>query len=374
MDFFNQLNQFFIDIVSLNNFMPLEYAWVLLLFLVIFCTLTANVLLKITLTRFFQRLEKTNTKWDNEMLTVVRKPVRTFVTFAGFIWALQILSQYSGKSWDSQLLQIWKTGVIINIGWLLLRFIRVMEVHFSTAEEKRLQSDEATVIAIGRLLRLTTLITVALIILQNFGFSISGVLAFGGIGGIAVGFAARDLLANFFGAIMVFVDKPFRVGDWIRSPDRQIEGTVEDIGWRMTRIRTFDQRPLYVPNSTFVNIAVENPSRMLNRRIYETIGLRYKDLDKLEAIIAEVKSMLNKHPDIDHEKTLIVAFNAFGDYAIEFMVYTFTKTTAWVEFHTIKQKVLLEIKHIVLQHGADFAFPTQQLYLKNQEEIPENIK
>lgn len=374
MDFFNQLNQFFIDIVSLNNFMPLEYAWVLLLFLVIFCTLTANVLLKIILTRFFQRLEKTNTKWDNEMLTVVRKPVRTFVTFAGFIWALQILSQYSGKSWDSQLLQIWKTGVIINIGWLLLRFIRVMEVHFSTAEEKRLQSDEATVIAIGRLLRLTTLITVALIILQNFGFSISGVLAFGGIGGIAVGFAARDLLANFFGAIMVFVDKPFRVGDWIRSPDRQIEGTVEDIGWRMTRIRTFDQRPLYVPNSTFVNIAVENPSRMLNRRIYETIGLRYEDLDKLEAIIAEVKSMLNKHPDIDHEKTLIVAFNAFGDYAIEFMVYTFTKTTAWVEFHTIKQKVLLEIKHIVLQHGADFAFPTQQLYLKNQEEIPENIK
>lgn len=371
MNIFNLLNQFFIDIVSLNDFIPLQYAWVVLLFLVIFCTLTANVILKILLNQFFRRLEKTKTKWDDEMLTVVRKPIRAFVTFAGFIWALQILSQYSGNNWDNQLLQVWKTGVIVILGWLLLRFIRTMEMHFTTAEEKRIQSDDATVIAVGRLLRLTTLITMALIILQNFGFSISGVLAFGGIGGIAVGFAARDLLANFFGAIMVFVDKPFRVGDWIRSPDRKIEGTVEDIGWRMTRIRTFDQRPLYVPNSTFVNIAVENPSRMLNRRIYETIGLRYEDLDKLEAVIEDIKNMLNNHPDIDTNKTIIVAFTAFGDYSVDFMVYTFTKTIAWVEYHGIKQNILLEIKKIVQNHGADFAFPTQQLYLENQQNIPE---
>lgn len=371
MNIFNLLNQFFIDIVSLNDFIPLQYAWVVLLFLVIFCTLTANVILKILLNQFFRRLEKTKTKWDDEMLTVVRKPIRAFVTFAGFIWALQILSQYSGNNWDNQLLQVWKTGVIVILGWLLLRFIRTMEMHFTTAEEKRIQSDDATVIAVGRLLRLTTLITMALIILQNFGFSISGVLAFGGIGGIAVGFAARDLLANFFGAIMVFVDKPFRVGDWIRSPDRKIEGTVEDIGWRMTRIRTFDQRPLYVPNSTFVNIAVENPSRMLNRRIYETIGLRYEDLDRLEAVIEDIKNMLNNHPDIDTNKTIIVAFTAFGDYSVDFMVYTFTKTIAWVEYHGIKQNILLEIKKIVQNHGADFAFPTQQLYLENQQNIPE---
>ena len=82
------------------------------------------------------------------------------------------------------------------------------------------------------------------------------------MGGIAVGFAARDLLANFLGGLSIFMDRPFAVGDWIRSPDREIEGTVEDVGWRVTRIRTFDQRPLYVPNSVFSTVALENPSRL----------------------------------------------------------------------------------------------------------------
>ena len=113
--------------------------------------------------------------------------------------------------------------------------------------------------------------------MQLFDYSVSGLLAFGGIGGIAVGFAAKDLLANFFGGLMIYLDRPFSVGDWIRSPDKEIEGTVEDIGWRLTRIRTFDKRPLYIPNSIFASISVENPSRMSNRRIYEKIGIRYDD-------------------------------------------------------------------------------------------------
>src|SRR5690606_30903944 len=107
--------------------------------------------------------------------------------------------------------------------------------------------------AISKLLKAAAIITAMLVLLQSLGFSVSGVLAFGGIGGIAIGFAARDLLANFFGALMLYFDRPFAVGDWVRSPDREIEGTVEDIGWRLTRIRTFDQRPLYVPNSIFAN-------------------------------------------------------------------------------------------------------------------------
>ncbi|HAH80902.1 MAG TPA: mechanosensitive ion channel protein MscS, partial [Gammaproteobacteria bacterium] len=126
--------------------------------------------------------------------------------------------------------------------------------------------DQTTASAVGKLLRATVAITGTLLVLQAFGVSVSGVLAFGGIGGIAIGFAARDLLANFFGALMIFLDRPFSVGDWVRSPDRDIEGTVEDIGWRLTRIRTFDKRPLYLPNSIFSSLAVENPSRMNSRR------------------------------------------------------------------------------------------------------------
>jgi len=203
---------------------------------------------------------------------------------------------------------------------------------------------------------------VVLMVMQSLGVSVSGLLAFGGIGGIAVGFAAKDLLANFLGGVSIYLDRPFAVGDWIRSPDRNIEGTVEDIGLRMTRIRTFDQRPLYVPNSTFSSVSLENPSRMTNRRIYETVGVRYEDASKVADIVKSVHAMLLEHPDIAQDRTLIVNFNHMGPSSLDFFLYTFTKTTNWVEYHAIKEDVLLRVLSIVAEHGAEIAFPTQTIH------------
>ena len=90
---------------------------------------------------------------------------------------------------------------------------------------------------------------------------------------------------------MIFLDRPFSIGDWIRSPDREIEGVVEDIGWRSTKIRTFDKRPLFIPNSAFASLTVENASKMQNRRIFETIGLWYDDIDKVKLVLRPVASL-----------------------------------------------------------------------------------
>ena len=221
----------------------------------------------------------------------------------------------------------------------------------------------------SKLLRVSVIITSLLIILQALGYSVSGVLAFGGIGGMAVAFAAKDLLANFFGGMMIYMDKPFKVGEWVRSPDRTIEGTVEHIGWRLTRIRTFDQRPLYIPNSLFTTIVLENPSRMFNRRINEKIGIRYNDWRKMPAIVADVRQMLIDHDDIETDaRTLIVNFDTYGASHIEFFIYTFTKTTNWVRFHESKQDVLMKIMEIVEQHGAEFAFPTRTLHMVSDDD------
>jgi MscS family membrane protein len=190
------------------------------------------------------------------------------------------------------------------------------------------------------------------------------------MGGLIVGMAAKDLLANFFGSIMIYLDRPFNIGDWIRSPDRSIEGVVEKIGFRLTIIRTFDKRPLYVPNSVFTNIAVENPSRMHNRRIKETIGVRYKDAKKLPIILDEVRNMLVNHADIDDTQTLIVNFDTFGASSLEFFIYTFTKTTDWIDFHHIKQDVMLQILNIIHNNDADCAFPTRTLHV---ESVPETV-
>jgi MscS family membrane protein len=160
---------------------------------------------------------------------------------------------------------------------------------------------------------------------------------------------------------MIYLDRPFAIGDWIRSPDRDIEGTVESIGWRLTVVRTFDKRPLYIPNSIFNTLALENPSRMLNRRIKETIGLRYQDASKINDIVMAVRNMLETHEEIDQSQTLMVNLNSYAPSSLDFFIYTFTKTTNWVTYHEIKQDVMIKIINIVHDHDADFAFPTRTI-------------
>lgn len=360
---FSQLLQQF------KSLMPENYPWLWQVFVIIFITLLANYLASFLCNRIDRQLKKTKNLWDDAMLDAARKPLGLLIWLIGFSWAIDIIKESSDVPIFAAIGPLREVSVICLLAWFVSRVIRRVEERLLSRDQDSEEAlDETTVHAIGKLLRATLFITAALVILQTLGYSISGVLAFGGIGGIAVGFAAKDLLSNFFGGLTIYLDRPFKVGDWIRSPDKEIEGVVEHIGWRQSRIRTFDKRPLYIPNSTFAQISVENPSRMLNRRIYETIGVRYDDAAQIDNIIVAVKTMLRNHPDIDQSQTLIVNFNAFGPSSLDFFVYTFTKTTDWIAFHEIKQDVLLKILNIILDLGADVAYPTSTL------KIPEPLQ
>jgi len=341
-----------------------EYLWITQVFFIVFGALLLDFVQRRVLVRLKRRLVHTRTPWDDALLESLRKPLSVLIWLVGISMAAEIVGKQAGATIFEYVIPVRNVGVISLIAWFLVRFVMFAGenlIHHRQAKGE--QVDITTYDAITKLIRLSILITAALVILQTLGFSISGVLAFGGVGGIAVGFAARDLLANFFGGLMIYMDRPFSVGDWIRSPDRNIEGTVEHIGWRLTHIRTFDKRPLYVPNSTFANISVENPSRMSNRRIKETIGIRYDDADKMEPIVKAVEKMLREHPDIDASQTLMVNFVSFAPSSLDFFIYTFTKTTVWTEFHAIKQDVLLKIYNIIIQHGAEVAFPTSTVHV-----------
>ncbi len=337
--------------------------WASQMFAIVFLSLTVNYIVRRMIDRLIEHTSKTKNVWDDALVHAMGKPVSYFIWIYGICFAVDIAYVVSEAPIFEMVTQVRAVAVILLVTWFLNRFIRAAEINLIDPDFCQKPMDQTTVTAVGKLLRASVIITSILIIMQTLGYSVSGVLAFGGIGGIAVGFAARDLLANFFGGLMIYLDRPFNVGDWIRSPDKKIEGTVEDIGWRLTRIRTFDKRPLYIPNSTFTTISVENPSRMLNRRIYETIGIRYDDIDKMDDIVAAVKQMLRDHSDIDHKQTLIVNFNEFSACSIDFFVYTFTKTTDWIEFHAIKQDVLLKIANIISQHDAEMAFPTSTIHI-----------
>jgi len=333
-------------------------------FVVVFATLLLDFFQKRLLKRLHATLLNSSRHWDHIFVESMRQPLALLIWVVGITFAADILGKRTDVLVFDAAEPLRSLGVIVALAWFLFRFIRNMERDIlATAAAEGRRVDTTTVDAVGKLLRVSVAITAALMALQTLGFNISGILAFGGIGGIAVGFAAKDLLANFFGGLMIYLDRPFAVGDWVRSPDRNIEGTVEEIGWRLTVIRTFDKRPLYVPNATFSSIAVENPSRMSHRRIYETIGIRYDDADKMAAITADVRAMLEQHPDIDATQTLIVNFNAFAPSSLDFFVYTFTKTTNWVRYHEVKQDVLLKVVEIIGRHGAEIAFPTSTLHV-----------
>jgi MscS family membrane protein len=341
-------------------------------FIVVFVTLLLDFFQKRLLKRLHATLLHTRRHWDHIFVESLRQPLTLLIWVVGITFAADILGKRTDVLVFDAAEPLRSLGVIVALAWFLFRFIRNMErdILSSAAAEGR-SVDTTTVDAVGKLLRVSVAITAALMALQTLGFNISGILAFGGIGGIAVGFAAKDLLANFFGGLMIYLDRPFAVGDWVRSPDRNIEGTVEEIGWRLTVIRTFDKRPLYVPNSTFSSIAVENPSRMSHRRIYETIGIRYDDAGKMAAIVAEVRGMLETHPELDATQTLIVNFNAFAPSSLDFFVYTFTKTTNWVRYHEVKQDVLLKVVEIIERHGAQIAFPTSTLHIPDGMQLRE---
>lgn len=346
----------------------LSRSWLLSLqaFGIVLITMLAGYLARSLLNRLHKVLQRTSNPWDDAFVVAIRHPLSILIWVVGIAIAAEwVLRNTQQTQIFSFIKPIRDLVVICCIAWFAHRFTRLSELNVLARPNP---PDSATVMAVAKLVRVSIIISATLVSLETLGFSISGVLAFGGIGGVAVGFAAKDLLANFFGGLMVHLDRPFSIGDWIRSPDRQIEGTVEEIGWRQTRIRTFDKRPLYVPNSTFTTIAVENPSRMTHRRIRETIGIRYDDANKMSEIVQAVKTMLLTHPEIDTTQTMIVNFDKFAPSSLDFFIYTFTKTTNWIHFHEVKQDVLLKVIEIITQHNAEVAFPTSTLH------IPEGIQ
>jgi MscS family membrane protein len=346
----------------------LNYFWIIQAIFIIVSTYVLVLIQEFIYKKLLPKTKISSSVWSDSFFKALYTPLKTLLYFSGVIFAIYTALPNFIKLEEMTFLSIiHQVGSVIIVVWLLTRFSKEIELNLSKPRKGHKALNKTTLRAISQLMRLVVIVVAGLIIMQTCRIPITGIVAFGGVGGIAVGFAAKDLLANFFGGFMIFLDKPFSIGDWIRSSDKEIEGTVEHIGWRLTRIRTFDKRPLYVPNSVFSTIAIENPSRMSNRRIKAHIGIRYDDGAKLKKVLDDITEMLKNHPDIDTTKTLFVKMVEFGPYALIFQVYTFTKTTNWVEYQSIQQDVFLKIFDIIKNNDAQCAFPTTTMH------VPESV-
>lgn len=347
-------------------------SWAMTAFLIVLIALLLDFVQRKLMKRLERVVTETPNSWDDALFNAAVRPLSLLIWIIGISMAAQVIPvREEGALLGPELIiQIRQVGVLCVLAWFLVTFILNIENNIvANASNENRNIDKTTVHALGRVVRITVLVTAGLVGLDILGFNVTGLMAAGGIGGLAVGFAAKDLLANFFGGLTVFIDRPFGIGDWIIIKDNGIEGVVEDIGWRQTCIRKFDKRPVYVPNSVFTTASVENPSRMTHRRIYETIGLRYDDVGHVESVLDDVRDMLRNHPEIDEGQTLMVNFNAFGPSSLDFFIYCMTHTVVWQKYHEIKQDVLLKISGIIAQHGASIAYPTQTIKLDASPEL-----
>ena len=341
-----------------------NHLWIWQIVIVLVITLVASRIRHIVLNRVDAKLDTTQLIWGKTTVRSIRKPAAALIWIVGILYSIEIFRIEHQVAILDALPSIRDVAVIAVLTWFVFRFMGIYEsVYLESKSDLERSVDATTVRTTVKILRVVVIILGTLVAMQTLGLNIAGILAFGGIGGLAVGFAARETIANYFGALMIFMDRPFKIGETITSSDRDIEGTVMDIGWRQTVIQRFDSRTLYVPNSIFSTVAVRNMTRQSNRRIYEYIGVRYEDAKQLAAVIKDVEDMIRSHPEIDQEASVMVYFDRFAPSSLDFFIYCFSKTVVWAEYHAVKQDILFKAMEIIENHGAEIAFPTSTVHL-----------
>lgn len=340
-----------------------------------FCMLKALIILAITAVLCFllpivyqkyqQRLGRNSHILSVALLESIYRPLLVLIAIMGILYALESLCiDWKGIS-AAQFHLVRNLAFIGLLAWFLWRFASFAEEAFLQAYKSK-TIDKTLVHGISQIAKFAIIILTALSLFQTFGLSIAGALAFGGMGGVVIGFAAKDLLANLFGSLMLFLDRPFVIGDQISLPALKVEGTVEAISWRVCRVRMPDCRPVYIPNALFSNLVVENPSRRKYRRFYCQISLRYQDLMKVPAILEDMQSLLKKNTAIDKNRPITVNLNELGNTSLNLVVIAYTNIVNSTDFLKIQQTLFLELLACIQHHGAEWSFPSHNVYLNKE--------
>lgn len=340
-------------------------------FAVVFLTfLVQRILIKKGFHFLTQKIAKrTKTLLDDMLFVAAERPANGFILLLGLILAVHILNPPETMLPLVRLVdEIGRIATIIFAAWFLWRFIDALSAYFSErAAETESALDTQLVPFLAKSIKAFLIITALLVIAQNMGYSISGLLASLGIGGIAIAMAARDTIANIFGSIMILIDRPFMIGDWIKTSE--FEGVVEEIGFRSTRIRTFAKTLVNVPNSQLANMVIDNIDARHIRRISMRIGLTYSTTpEQMKQAIEGIEQILKSHPGVD-QNYMLVKFDEFADSSLSIFLYYFSASKVWEEYLDVRQGVNLKIMDLLESLNLDFAFPSRSVYLHTDQAV-----
>ncbi|MCI0382836.1 MAG: mechanosensitive ion channel family protein [Chlamydiae bacterium] len=297
---------------------------------------------------------------------IIALPLQLVIWIVAIVFAIDLLNTHFKLAILPAYLNIIRNGFIaLAITWMVLRWLKVAR-HILVQKSRNLGLDPGTIHGLGKITSIIVFILAFLLILQIFGLNVLPLLAFGGIGAAAIGFSAKDVIANFFGGLMLHMTGPFMIGEQIIIPNQNnLQGIVEEIGWYITTIRDVEKRPVYLPNSFFSSMIVINMSRMSHRRIYEIIQIRCEDFEKLPTIIEGIKEEVQKHERIDNLVPINVVFDKFSEYSLDLRLDVYTLATKYDEFLRVKEDILMRIGKVVAAHQAETSLPIRVIQVKN---------
>lgn len=342
------------------------------------CVLILGLALKrfielVVVRRLLKVFSRTSFKYDEMVVEAAGRPVSAFVIIGCVYLATQIVA--TGLELDA----IWRSLItdsyLVAIGlvavWCAYRLVDVVAAWLDDLAA----GDDAAVKGqfvplIKQSLRLFTLIVGSLTILASLDVDVVALLGGLGIGGIAIALAAQDAVGNFIGTISIFADRPFKVGDWIIVGDR-VDGNVEQIGFRSTKVRTWSKTVMSIPNKVLATEIVDNWSLMPKRRVKMTVGVTYSTTaEQMEELLERIRKLLAEDEGV-HQEQIMVRFTDFGASSLDVFLYYFTKSIKWDEHLAVRERVNLNLMRTIRELGLSIAFPTRSIHV---ESLPPGLR
>ena len=313
----------------------------------------ALLILQWVIKTLLRRIEKKNFQgWKAKIGKIFHLPLTILIWSLGALYIVDLMGTCAVTKYLDPLR---KTVIVGTITWVFYRWKHAVEVAYLSQPSKKV--DSTTVQMVGKLATVAVGILAGLIILQVFGFNIAPLLAFGSIGAASLGFAGKDVMANFCSGIMLHITRPFVIGDQIYLPEKELEGHIEEIGWFRTSIRDKEKRPVYLPNNYFSTMLLVNVSRMTHRRFKQQIKIGFDDIKKVAQIVDKMRTCLENTPEIDIHYPLHVYLKNYGDYACEIELEAYSKLTDQEEFNRFQHRLLLTLQSILQEMDVKLAIP-----------------
>ena len=338
------------------------YGELLLSFSLLLVTLaTRNILTNVIFKRLKALAANTETEFDDRTIEALGKPVSLFFLTLGIYLAAVVLPLDTEV--EDVINSLFKGISMALFFWSMLRLMDVAADILTEFTEKKNLTISGFVPLIKKVVRIFILIVAVIMVIDNLGYSVGGIIATLGLGGAAFAFAAKDTIANLYGSLALVLDRPFKTGDWIMVGDK-VDGYVEEIGLRSTKVRTWPKTVISIPNHVMANEIINNWSRMPKRRVKQIVGVTYETKpDEIEGLVEDIRQLLREDDGVNQD-FILVNFTDFAESSLNILVYYFTKSIAWLEHMDVRQRINCKIMRAVEARGLSIAFPTRTVHLE----------